>query len=159
MARCDFDGGPAVKVAGSLESALSDPKHTYRFVHIAAHGNRERGFEQAVLLPDPLSAVQALRLRWPSSVLIAACHVGTIANEQLAEPYGFVMALLASGAECVAAGLLGVPDDSTGVIVSRVIKSLRGSEQADLATALNAAQRSAADADVQDWALLATFVR
>ena len=91
--------------------------------------------------------------------MVAACHVGMITNELLAEPYGFVMALLAGGADCVVAGLLRVPDDSTGQVASLVVSSLRNAEESDLAGALNAVQRSLAGTDVGEWALLATFVR
>ena len=157
LSRCDL--GPdrnVVEVFGTLVSALSDKDSEYGFVHVAAHGGDGNGLAQEIELPERLTAGHALGVRWPASVLLAACHVGKVVNIREAEPFGFPTALLAGGAQCVVAGIQAVSDEGTGMIAAAMVSSLRRGARLDVA--LRDAQLTLLSRDVYDWALLSAFV-
>jgi hypothetical protein len=157
LSRCDL--GPhrnVVEVPGNMVSALDDRHGEYGFVHVAAHGSGI-GLAQEIMLPERLTAGHALGVRWPASVLLATCHVGKVDNIREAEPLGFPIALLASGAQCVVAGIQAISDEGTGMIASAMVGSLRPGKRLDLV--LRDAQLTLLNRDVYDWGLLSAFVR
>jgi hypothetical protein len=139
-----------------MVSALDDRHGEYGFVHVAAHGSGI-GLAQEIMLPERLTAGHALGVRWPASVLLATCHVGKVDNIREAEPLGFPIALLASGAQCVVAGIQAISDEGTGMIASVMVGSLRPGKRLDLV--LRDAQLTLLNRDVYDWGLLSAFVR
>ncbi|MGH3695038.1 MAG: CHAT domain-containing protein [Pseudonocardiaceae bacterium] len=159
LSRCDL--GPhrnVIEVLGNLASALDDKNSKYGFVHVAAHGSGI-GLAQEIELPERLTAGHALGIRWPTSVLLAACHVGKVDNLREAEPFGFPTALLAGGAQCVVAGIQSISDKGTGVIAAAIVDSVH--QGARLSVALRDAQCKLLREgwDVYDWGLLSAFVR
>ncbi|MGH3795610.1 MAG: CHAT domain-containing protein [Pseudonocardiaceae bacterium] len=157
LSRCDLQlHRNAVDVPGSLLSALDDPHSAYGFVHVAAHGTGT-GLAQEITLPERLTAGHALGLRWPTSILLAVCHVGKVDNIREAEPFGFPIVLLAGGARCVVAGIHAISDEETGMIAAAMVNSLRRGTRLDVA--LRDAQCTFLSEDVYRWALLSAFVR
>lgn len=157
LSRCDL--GPdrhVAEVPGNLVSALNDKHSEYGFVHVAAHGSGI-GLAQEITLPERLTAGHALGVRWPASVLLAACHVGKVNNLREAEPLGFPIAVLVGGAQCVVAGIQAVSDEGTGMIAAAMVRGLRPGKRLDVA--LRAAQLRLLSRDVYDWGLLSAFVR
>jgi hypothetical protein len=150
--------GRPQRVAEPLEDVLRHGNR-YGLVHLAGHGvAKATGLAQAIELSEPLDAAGVMGMNWPPTVLLAACHVGMVEISEEAEPYGFVVALLVSGAEAVLAGLGEIPDEPTGEIVAAVISELRDAKS-DLPTAVNAVQRASLEKRVEDWARLGVFVR
>lgn len=157
LSRCDLAAHHnGAEVPGNLVSALNDEYSTYGFVHVAAHGSGI-GLTQEIRLPERLTAGHALGVRWPASVLLAACDVGKVDNIREAEPYGFPIALLAGGAQCVVAGIQAISDEGTGLIAAAMVDSLR--RGTGLHLALREAQLAFLNRDVYDWGLLSAFVR
>ncbi|MGH3787196.1 MAG: CHAT domain-containing protein [Pseudonocardiaceae bacterium] len=158
--RCDLrPHRKPVEVLGNLASALGDETSQYGFVHVAAHGDGT-GFTQEIRLPERrLTAGHALGLHWPAAVLLAVCHMGKVENIWEAEPFGFPIALLAGGAQCVVAGIEAVSDEGTGVIAAAMVNRLRRGTRLDVA--LRDAQYTLLRKgwDVYHWGLLSTFVR
>ncbi|GAA4259348.1 CHAT domain-containing protein [Dactylosporangium darangshiense] len=142
----------------------------WAFLHVASHGGRgvgqeaggdHDGLRQELRLPEQrLTAARALSLHWPTSVLMASCHVGQVVNARDAEPLNFVMAVLTGGAECVVAGMAAIGDRETGNVARDMVNAIRGAGR-PLDEALRAAQLAAIarDADEAGWALLAAYVR
>jgi hypothetical protein len=142
----------------------------WAFLHIASHGGpgtvREAaggydGLRQELQLPEQrLSAARALSLRWPTSVLMASCHVGQVVNARDAEPLNFVMAVLTGGARCVVAGIAAIEDAGTGRVAHDMVAAIRA-EGLPLDEALWRAQLAAYRDGVEEagWALLAAYVR
>jgi hypothetical protein len=159
LSRCDFRPDHSnAEVAGRLVSVLEDEPGRYGFVHVAAHG-RGLGLYQEIKLPERLTAGHAFGVPWPPSVLLAACDVGKVSNIREAEPFGFPVALLAGGAQCVVAGILAVSDQGTGMIAAAMVNSLCAGARLDVA--LRDAQCKLLNQgwNVYDWALLSAFVR
>jgi hypothetical protein len=136
-------------------------KDAWQFLHIASHG-AGKGFDQFLDLGGGkvISAAQALGLKWPTSVLMASCHVGLVENENGREPLSFVMALLTGGARCVVAGIDRIADEETGAVARQIVTSIRdGGVSLDVAlrdAQLAAVERNAAE---DGWALLNAYVR
>jgi hypothetical protein len=156
---------------GRLDAALAEPGG-WQFVHVASHGGG-KGFDQYLDLAGEagegpaeqrhshqLSAARALGLKWPTSVLMASCHVGQVVNDNGAEPLSFVLALLTGGAQCVVAGIAQIDDDGTGQVASHIVRAIRGGHDS-LEVALRNAQLAAIkDGITQNgWALLSAYVR
>lgn len=144
---------------GRLDDALGRDGR-WGFVHFAAHGDGQ-GLTQRLRFPDqPLSFRHALVLRWPSSVLMASCHVGQVINVTEAEPLNLVMGLLSGGARCVVAGITSIDDRGTGAAASRIVRAIR-EQPVSLDVALRDAQLAAvlADAPEREWALLAAYTQ
>jgi CHAT domain-containing protein len=171
---CDLvEGGRPHPYPGRFDAALKE-RGAWQFVHVASHGGG-KGFDQyldmagtiaeraAVKEPQhgqQLSAAGALALKWPTSVLMASCHVGQVINDNGAEPLNFVMALLTGGARCVVAGIDRIDDDGTGRVASHIVSAIR-SGRVTLEVALRNAQLAAiVDGTPQSgWALLSAYVR
>lgn len=142
-----------------LDEALAH-RGSWQFLHIAAHGSG-KGLHQSLDIPDePLSAARALGLKWPTSVLMASCHVGLLINDTRAEPLNFVTALLTGGAQCVVAGIDSVDDEGTGLAASRMVRDIR-KESVSLDVALRNAQLEAIKDGIPEagWALLSAYSR
>jgi tetratricopeptide (TPR) repeat protein len=151
---------------GRFLDAVRGSDAGWGFVHIATHG-KGSGLEQYLWLPEPgvednpidkLTAGLALGVRWPSSVLMASCHVGQLVNAEDAEPLNFVMALLTGGSRCVVAGIDAIPDYWTGTTASHVVDQIRGGP-IRLDVALRKAQLDVVAKPVAGWALLAAYAR
>jgi hypothetical protein len=102
----------------------------------------------------------ALGLHWPTSVLMASCHVGQLVNPEDAEPLNFVMALLTGGARCVVAGIDSIGDKPTGAAAKRMVEAIRSARE-PLDRALRTAQLAALADDgveLEGWALLSAYV-
>ncbi|MFY9808101.1 MAG: CHAT domain-containing protein [Pseudonocardiaceae bacterium] len=159
LSRCDLrPGRKPAKVLGDLISVLQDEASQYGFVHVAAHGG-STGFAQQVRLPERLTVGHALGLRWPAAVLLAACHMGEVKNIREAEPFGFPIALLAGGAQCVVAGIEAVSDEGTGMIAAAMVDSLHQGTRLDVALRDAQCTFLSEGWDVYDWGLLSAFVR
>jgi hypothetical protein len=154
---------------GRFDAALTVPD-VWQFVHIASHG-AGKGFDQYLDLPggvapdeagerEQLSAARAIGLKWPTSVLMASCHVGQVVNDNGAEPLNFVMALLTGGARCVVAGIDRIDDAGTGDAASRIVRAIRHGD-VSLEVALRDAQLHAIKKGriESGWALLSAYVR
>lgn len=165
---------PSRRAPVRLESARLTDALTrdagWAFLHVASHGGPgaeeeaeggHDGLRQELQIPEqPLTAARALGLHWPTSVLMASCHVGQVVNTKDAEPLNFVMALLTGGAHCVVAGIAAIGDEETGRVARHVVRALRGGGRR-LDEALREAQLDAIGrrADEAGWALLAAYVR
>jgi hypothetical protein len=154
---------------GRFDAALT-VRDAWQFLHIASHGDG-KGFGQYLDLPDGddpggagrrgrLSAAGALALKWPTSILMASCHVGQVINDNGAEPLSFVMALLTGGARCVVAGIDQVDDEGTGRVAGHIVRAVRAGG-VSLEVALRNAQLAeiAAGRPENGWALLSAYVR
>jgi hypothetical protein len=158
LSRCVIGPDTApVRISGDLPTALASMADDTQFLHIASHGGGS-GLGQYLLLPEPLLAAQALAMRWPTSVLMASCHVGRLVNPEDAEPLNFVMALLTGGARCVVAGMDEIPDLRTGRMAARIVDAVRA-EPVRLDVALREVQQRYRDAGEPTWALLTAYVR
>jgi hypothetical protein len=146
---------PEIAHAGEFAEKLK-AKTGFGMVHIAAHGSNS-GLGQTVRLPEKLTAGHALALKWPKSVLLAACSLGLWENLEEAEPLGFVVAVLAGGAECVVAALQSISDAGTGPIAAEIVRRLHPGIQLDVA--LREAQLANLEGRVFEWGLLSAFVR
>ncbi len=115
-----------------IESALHGPPQP-DVVMISVHGTTGKDdgspdaqvFGTAVRLRDSsvLSAVAALRLRWPSTVILGACWVSAVSIRAGREPFGFPLACLIRGApQCRRDGTHPGRRDSD--ILGQVIDSL-----------------------------------
>ncbi|ROT31954.1 CHAT domain-containing protein [Micromonospora sp. HM5-17] len=158
LSRCVIgpDSAP-VPIGGDLPSALADAPDDVRFLHVASHGGG-RGLAQYLLLPERLLAAQALAMTWPTSVLIASCHVGRLVNPEDAEPLNFVMALLTGGSRCVVAAIDEVPDVRTSRMTAQIVDAVReGPVRLDVA--LREVQLAYPKEAAPTWALLAAYVR
>jgi hypothetical protein len=157
---CDLGpGGVPVRYAGRFDAALAE-RDRWQFLHIATHGGG-RGFDQLLGIPgEALSAARALGLRWPTSVLMASCHVGLVLNDHGSEPLSFVMALLTGGARCVVAGIDSVDDAGTGRVAAAMVRAARH-DRLPLDVALRNAQLAEIEANTPEsgWALLSAYVR
>jgi CHAT domain-containing protein len=157
---CDLGtGGTPALHAGRFDAALAE-RDRWQFLHIATHGGG-RGFGQLLGFPgESLSAARALGLRWPTSVLMASCHVGLVLNDHGSEPLSFVMALLTGGARCVVAGIDSVDDAGTGRVAAAMVRAVRR-DLVPLDVALRNAQLTeiAANTPESGWALLSAYVR
>jgi hypothetical protein len=153
------DDVPAVH-GRSLAEELRDQSE-WDFLHIAAHGTG-RGMEQELRIGhhQTLSFGQALTLRWPTSVLMASCHVGQVINVTEAEPLNFVMAMLSGRARCVVAGIAAVGDAGTGRVARAIVERVRAGH-ISLDAALREAQlaEAARDEPAWEWALLAAYTQ
>lgn len=160
LSACDLRTGDAPTPYGGRFDAALAKQDRWQFLHIAAHGGG-RGFDQLLGIPgEPLSAARALGLRWPTSVLMASCHVGLVLNDHGAEPLSLVMALLTGGARCVVAGIDSVDDTGTGRVASAMVRAARH-EHLSLDVALRNAQLAEIEAGAPEsgWALLSAYVR
>jgi CHAT domain-containing protein len=147
--------------AGRLHAVLTQ-RGDWQFLHIACHGaDRGGGLSQVLDIPaEPLWAGQALSLKWPTSVLMASCHVGQVVNDKDAEPLNLVMALLTGGARCVVAGIAAIDDRWTGEAASHMVRGMR-SGTLRLDVALREAQLAAINEGAPEvgWALLSAYVQ
>lgn len=129
-------------------------------VQVSAHG-RGVGLDQSLMIPHPLTALRALTLRWPHTVLLLCCHTGRILVEE-AEAFGFTISCLAGGASEVLSGLHAISDASTGRIGASVIEQMAVDPEARLPCVLREAQLSELDdrpwKPARTWALLASYV-
>jgi hypothetical protein len=135
----------------------------WAFLHVASHGGAgpeeeaegERdGLRQRLLIPEQqITAAHALAMYWPTSVLMASCHVGQVVNAKDAEPLNFVMAQLTGGARCVVAGIASIADKETGNVAHHIIRAVRDDGRS-LDEALRSAQLDAIErkADAGGWA-------
>lgn len=158
LSRCVIgpDSAP-VRIDGDLASALANAPDDVRLLHVASHGGG-RGLGQYLLLPEPLLAARALAMTWPTSVLMASCHVGRLVNPEDAEPLNFVMALLTGGSRCVVAAIDEVPDVRTSRMTARIVDAVReGPVRLDVA--LRTVQLDYPDDAKPTWALLTAYVR
>lgn len=157
----EADRPPEPLPAGRLRAVLTQ-HDDWQFLHIACHGaDHGGGLSQVLHIPgEPLWAGQALSLKWPTSVLMASCHVGQVVNDKDAEPLNFVMALLTGGARCVVAGIASIDDRWTGEAACHMVRAMRcGSLRLDVA--LREAQLAAIreGAPETGWALLSAYVQ
>lgn len=171
--QCDLRPGmePAV-YPGRFDAALSEAAG-WQFVHIASHGDGT-GFGQCLNVPEKagedgagqdsgqtLSAARALGLTWPTSVLMASCHVGQVINANGSEPLSFVMAVLTGGARCVVAGIDRIDDDGTGHMAHDIVRAIRSDDPPSLEVALHDAQIAALASGTRKlngWALLSAHI-
>ncbi|GAA3250538.1 CHAT domain-containing protein [Dactylosporangium siamense] len=156
LSACDIGSAELPTAISRLEDSLG----RWGFVHFAAHGDGT-GLTQNLLFPEAhLSFGNALTLRWPSSILMASCHVGQVINVTEAEPLNLVMGLLSGGARCVVAGIAAVDDQGTGEAASRIVRAIR-ERSVSLDVALRDAQLAAVKAGAQEreWALLAAYTQ
>lgn len=159
--RIEGNSPPEEVPAGRLRAVLTQPGD-WQFLHIACHGaDHGGGLSQVLDIPgEKLWAGQALSLKWPTSVLMASCHVGQVVNDQDAEPLNFVMALLTGGARCVVAGIAAIDDRWTGEAASHMVRAIR-SGTLRLDVALREAQLAAIKEGAPEagWALLSAYVQ
>jgi hypothetical protein len=157
----EADRLPEVVPGGRLHDVLTR-LGDWQFLHIACHGSDHGGgLSQVLNIPgEPLWAGHALSLKWPTSVLMASCHVGQVVNDKDAEPLNFVMALLTGGARCVVAGIAAIHDRWTGEAASHMVRAMRsGTLRLDIA--LREAQLAAIKEGAPEagWALLSAYVQ
>ncbi len=160
--RCAIAAGVPEELPGGRLTPVLTKEHAWQFLHIASHGaGKGEGLNQILDIPrEPLSAARALGLSWPTSVLMASCHVGQVINTKDAEPLNFVMALMIGGARCVVAGIASIDDSGTAKVASHMVRAIRR-DGLSLDAALRDAQLAAiADGGISEagWALLSAYV-
>ena len=165
LSRCETRSGlvPTSVPDGRLTKMFKE-KGNWAFLHIASHGDHDEeheGLNQVLAIPnESLSAARALGLHWPTSVLMASCHVGQVVNAKDAEPLNFVMAMLTGGARCVVAGIAAIHDRETGKAASHMVRAIRR-DGVPLDVALRNAQLAAVERGAPEtgWALLSSYAR
>lgn len=161
LAECSVPAGPpAIPVPdNSLSEALARRPDGWQFVHIAAHCSG-RGFFQTLELPEPLSAAQAMTLRWPPSVLMSSCFVAPLSDETGLDQFSFTIALLSGGSRCVVTGVHEMPDAIVGHIAAAIVSQVLSSPTS-LPIALRNAQLAALAVGrrIIDWAPFVAYTR
>jgi CHAT domain/PDZ domain len=130
-----------------IQHALQGPRPP-DVIAISAHGfpgqaDEEAGrqaFSAEVWLRDGsvLSEASALRLPWPSTVILASCWVGAASVAAGREPSGFPLSCMLRGATTVIGGAAPIPDEQTADALCRIIDGLPSG--ADTLTLLQQAQ-------------------
>lgn len=122
---------------------------------LSTHGSGA-GLDYRFHLPrNDLSVVSLMRSRIPPNVVAAACYSGIDAGT---DATGALALFLSSGAHTVATGSWALPDERTGLLLSRVYRESDG--QTALSLLINRAQRAGhhmlSDVSPLAWAGLIT---
>lgn len=143
-----------VRSRSEFEHQLSDPR--YSGVYVVAHGSGS-GLGQVIQFSHGgvLSAANALRFRWPRSLVFGSCFAAQMEQRSGLEPFGLVIACLLGGCRTAIGGVVAVERAATGAIAADASIAIAAS--ADPAAALRAAQRTYLDeygssAFVNKWA-------
>ncbi len=139
-----------------LSLALRRPG-AWKFGHFATHGSGVgRSQELVTESGSRVDVTTAMQYWWPTVTVLAACHVGQMAQAPGQEPLGLPFACLLRGAQHVVGPTVNVESGGTGLLSAAMIGGLAAGQTP--VTALASAQRdllrSRPDVDLNAWAAM-----